>query len=338
MTDKIDRFFPSIKNTEKITVSHLLSHRSGIPNFTDQEDYPQWNTQRKTEQELPAIMAKGGSDFEPGSKAQYSNSNFVLLSFILQKIYHQEFAQILNDKIIRVIGLKNTDFGKKINTKDRACSYRFKEHWEKEAETDLSIPPGAGAIAASPADLVKFANTLFNGGLISTKDPELMKTIKDNFGMGLFQIPFYDKTGYGHSGEIDGFHSVFSFFPGDKVCFALFSNGLNCVLNDISIAVLSAVYNKEYEIPTFKSSEMTSEELDKYTGVYASSQLPMKITVTKNNKTLIAQATGQPSFPLEATGKDKFKFDQALLVMEFNPAEKTMILKQGGGVFNFAKE
>lgn len=42
-----------------------------------------------------------------------------------------------------------------------------------------------------------------------------------------------------------------------------------------------------------------------------SQQIPLKITVTKDNKTLVAQATGQPAFPLEATEKDKFKFDQA---------------------------
>lgn len=52
----------------------------------------------------------------------------------------------------------------------------------------------------------------------------------------------------------------------------------------------------------------------------------------------MAQATGQPAFPLEATEKDKFKFDQAGVVIEFNPIEKTMVLKQGGGQFAFVKE
>lgn len=64
----------------------------------------------------------------------------------------------------------------------------------------------------------------------------------------------------------------------------------------------------------------------------------MKITITKNNNALIAQATGQSSFPLEATEKDKFKFDQAGIVMEFNPSEKTMLLKQRGGQFLFTKD
>jgi D-alanyl-D-alanine carboxypeptidase len=102
--------------------------------------------------------------------------------------------------------------------------------------------------------------------------------------------------------------------------------------------VLSAIYNKPYEIPEFKNINLTSEELDRYSGVYSSAQIPLKITVTKSNLSLIAQATGQSAFPLEATGKDIFRFEQAGIVMEFNPTEKKMILKQGGGQFLFTKE
>lgn len=72
--------------------------------------------------------------------------------------------------------------------------------------------------------------------------------------------------------------------------------------------------------------------------MYSSKQIPLKITITKNDKTLIAQATGQSSFALETMEKDKFKFDQAGIVLEFNPADKSMILKQSGGTFSFSKE
>jgi hypothetical protein len=102
--------------------------------------------------------------------------------------------------------------------------------------------------------------------------------------------------------------------------------------------VLSAVYNKPYDMPDFKSFNLTSEDLDKYLGIYSSTQFPLKITITKDSATLIAQATGQSSFPLKATDKDIFKFDQAGLVLEFIPLDKTMILKQGGGQYTLKKE
>lgn len=339
LTDKIDTYFPTIKNANKISISDLLYHRSGIHNFTEDEDFLKWNTEKKSENEMIEIISKGGSDFEPGTKGEYSNSNFILLSYILQNICKKDYAQLLDEQIIKPIGLKNTYFGKKTNIKDNECySYSFKGNWVKEAETDMSIPMGAGGIVSTPGDLTRFADALFSGKLISTKDLELMETLKDNYGMGLFKIPFYDKFGYGHTGGIDGFNSVMGHLADDNVSIAITSNGTNFDNNQISIVLLSAVYNKPYEIPTFKTLEVTGTDLDKYLGVYSSNQIPLKITITRNDKTLIAQATGQPAFVLEATEKDKFKFEQAGLVLEFNPTDKTMILKQHGGIFSFSKE
>jgi hypothetical protein len=78
--------------------------------------------------------------------------------------------------------------------------------------------------------------------------------------------------------------------------------------------------------------------MDKYLGIYSSTQMPLKITITKNDSTLIAQATGQSSFPLEATEKDKFQFEQAGIIMEFNTDKNELTMKQGGGSVLFTKD
>ncbi len=141
LTTKINLYFPEIKNAEKITISNLLNHRSGIHNFTDDESYLTWLTQKKSEKDLVTIIKNGGSDFEPDSKGEYSNSNYVLLSFILEKVYEKSYSDILNEKIIKPIGLKNTFLGKKIDLKNNESnSYKYENGWEKEPETDLSIP------------------------------------------------------------------------------------------------------------------------------------------------------------------------------------------------------
>ncbi len=335
----IETYFPTIKNAEKITIKHLLTHRSGIHNFTDDKDYLTWNTQPRTEKEMVEIITKAGSDFEPGTKAEYSNSNFVLLSYILEKTFHQSYAGLLQKYIVQPVGLKNTRFGGKINPEKGECkSYSFLGNWNLEPETDMSIPTGAGGIVSTPVDLVKFSDALFGGKLVKPETLEMMKTMEDNFGMGLFKIPFYDRMAYGHTGGIDGFSSVFACFSDGNISYALTSNGTNFNNNNISIAVLSAVYGKTYDIPEFSTYHITTEELDKYLGEYTSKEIPLIISVTKVSNTLIAQATGQSAFPLEATEKDKFKFDQAGVVLEFNPAEKTMVLKQGGGQFLYTKE
>jgi CubicO group peptidase (beta-lactamase class C family) len=339
LNQTIDKYFPNIKNADKIKISHLLYHRSGIHSFTDDKEYLTWNTQPKTENEMLEIIVKGGSDFEPDSKSVYSNSNFVLLTFIVEKAFVKPFGALVTEYISKPAGLKNTGLGSKIETKNNECkSYRFTDQWNAEPETDISIPLGAGGIVSTPTDLVKFSDALFSGKLVSKESLEQMKTINGNFGMGLFKIPFYDKTGYGHTGGIDGFTSVFSHFTDGNISYAMISNGTNFNNNNISIAVLSAVYGKNFDIPEFDIYKPAPEELDQYTGVYSSTQIPLKITITKGSTNLVAQATGQSAFPLEATEKDKFKFDQAGVVMEFNPVEKSMILKQGGGEFMYKKE
>jgi D-alanyl-D-alanine carboxypeptidase len=339
LNQTINKYFPEIKYADKIKISQLLYHRSGIHSFTDDEDYLTWNTRPKTEKELLEIIVKGGSDFEPDSKSSYSNSNFVLLTFILEKCFNKPYGDLVIEYITKPTGLKYTALGGKIDTKNNECkSYRFNDQWNAEPETDISIPLGAGGIVSTPTDLVKFSDALFSGKLVSKESLEQMQTINGQYGMGLFKIPFYDKTGYGHTGGIDGFTSVFSHFADDNISYALTSNGTNFNNNNISIAVLSAVFEKPFDIPEFKTLKISPEELDQYIGIYASAQIPLKITITKGKENLVAQATGQSAFPLEATEKNKFKFDQAGVVMEFNPAEKTMVLKQGGGEFLYKKE
>lgn len=339
LNQTIDKWFPAITNSKKITVKQLLSHRSGIHNFTNDADYLTYNTQPKTEKQMVEIITKGNSEFEPDSKAEYSNSNYVLLTYILEKTFKKSYSDLLQEHIVKPIELTNTYVFGKINPSKNECnSYTFSGTWKLETETDYTIPLGAGAISSTATDLTKFADALFGGKLLKSESLEIMKTIKEGFGIGLFKIPFYKSIGYGHNGGIDGFSSVYAHFPDDKISYALISNGMNFNRNDISIAVLSAVYGKEYEIPVFTTFKLTSEDLDKYLGVYASKQIPLKITITKDGTSLIAQGTGQPAFPIEATDKDKFKFDQAGAKFEFNPTEKTMILFQGGGQINFTKE
>ena len=79
-------------------------------------------------------------------------------------------------------------------------------------------------------------------------------------------------------------------------------------------------------------------DLDHYAGTYASAQIPLKITFTREGNALKAQATGQPAFPLDAVSKDVFKFDQAGIRVEFDAGQPTFTLKQGGGSFAFKKE
>jgi len=339
LKQNINRFFPKITGAKEISIGNLLNHRSGIHNYTNDTSYFNYYTASKSQKEMLEIIQASGSDFKPNSKAEYSNSNYILLSFILEKIYKKSYEELLDIKIIQPQGLKNTYFGKKLElAKNECASYRFSGKWELEKETNSSVSLGAGGIVSTTEDLLFFISNLFEGKIINTASLEQMTKLEDGYGMGIFPVPFYDKKGFGHTGGIDGFSSFLYIFPEEKISIALTSNGSRFNNNDIGIAALSDCFDKSFTLPSFYAVELRSEDLDKYLGSYVNPEIPIKISITKDSLSLIAQATGQPSFTLELIGKDSFEFSPAGVEIQFIPQKNLLILKQGGGEFTFTRE
>jgi len=339
LDDTIDGYFPKVKNADKITIGNMLNHRSGIFSFTSDETYLDWNTAPKSKAELIDIVNNYDSAFEPNSKSEYSNSNYVLLSFILEEIYKKSYADLVNEKIIQPLGLTNTYYGGKINIANNEChSYSYSGNWEAETETDMSIPTGAGAMVSNPSDLNKFIEALFAEKLINKGSLDQMINMVDGYGMGSFEFPYNDKKAYGHTGGIDGFSSFLGHFPKENLSLALCSNAANYNSNDIMLAALASFFGDAYEVPTFEMIAITAEELAPYLGVYATDAMPLKLTFTTKNNLLVIQATGQPEFVLETKGNHVFEQQKIGAVFTFLPEENAVILAQGGGEYKFVKE
>jgi D-alanyl-D-alanine carboxypeptidase len=140
----LDKFYPEIQNAPKITIGMMLTHHSGLHNFTSDPVYMTYMLSPQTHQQMVARMALMKPDFEPGSKGQYSNTNFVLLSYIIEKITNKSYPELVKERIINKIGLKDTYYGVKTNTgNNEALSYMYDGKWKKFVETDMSIPSGA---------------------------------------------------------------------------------------------------------------------------------------------------------------------------------------------------
>ncbi|MGI9055144.1 MAG: serine hydrolase domain-containing protein [Pyrinomonadaceae bacterium] len=341
LDDTLDKFFPEIPKAKKITVAQMLDHHSGIHNITDDaEHYYSYYRRPQTHEQMLAIIAKTKPDFEPGAKAAYSNSNYILLGYIVEKVTGKSYKDALDERIVSKINLADTFYGGKINgANNESNSFDFLNgSWKILAETDMSIPGGAGGIVSTPTDLTKFITALFDGKLVSQKSLDRMKTITDGYGSGILQFPFDDKKLFGHTGGIDGFGSMLAYQPEEKLSVAYISNGTVYPVNNIMLAALAVYYNKPFEIPSFKLLEFSAEELAKFTGVYATPAIPIKISITAEGSTLFGQATGQGKFPLEAITKNKFKFEQAGIEIEFDTEKSTMTLKQGGQTFVFTKD
>lgn len=336
LNQTIDKFFPNLINANKITIEHLLYHRSGIKNYTNNRQYSNWCTQKKTKDELLNIINAEGVEFEPNTKANYSNSNYVLLTYVLENVFNQQYANLLNNLIVKPLNLKNTYYGKAINVDNNEClSYNYTHTWQVHTQTDMSVPQGAGAIVSTSDDLVQFSHALFSGKIISQASLDKMQSLQDRYGAGLFMFPFYNHKAFGHTGGIDAFTSSFSYFKDADVSYAMVCNGSNYNNNDVSIAVLSAVFNRNYKIPEFKTYTVKADELDKYLGKYTSTEIPFVIHIKKENDTLIANEKKFGDCRLIATDEDEFNFYKLGIVLEFNTEKKQLLLTQNGRTYKF---
>ncbi len=339
LEDNIIKFFPSIKNADKITIGQLLSHRSGIGNFTSDDTFTQWRTSPRTKKEMLDIIKAAGSNFSPDSTAQYSNSNYVLLTYILEDVYKQPFDKILNKKIIKKGGLKNTHNGKKINpAKNEANSYIFRENWIKDAETEASISLGAGAIVSTAKDVNTFIEALFRGEVISLENLELMKPKGGNIGMGLLLPPYNNKSGFGHNGSIDAFTSFFAHFPKDNVTYSITSNGSNMNMNSINETIIKAINNEAFEIPVFNTINIATESLDQYLGTYVNENAPFNLIITRIGNTLQVQPTNQPVFDLTVKELHTYVYEKRNVVIQFNPEKNTLNFQMGERNMDFTRE
>ena len=356
---KLNRFYPKIPNAEKISIYDLLHHRTGIVDFVNQDStFHKVLDKKHSKEDILKVITSYEPLFEPGSKYQYSNSNFFILGCIIEKLTKKSYAENLQNRIVKKAELgtyenktemtakgavTNKVFVPTTYYKEEATNTANKEsysyyfdgtNWVKSLENHNSIPFASGGITSTTADLTKFIYALFNGKLVNQASLDQMKEIKEGYGKALIQFPFGERRFYGHGGRIENFSSMLGYYPTEKLSFSLISNGDNFVQNDIIIGILSIYYKMPFPFPQFM--KMDKAELAKFTGTYASKDIPLKITISEKNGELSAQATGQGAFPLTFKEETTFVFAAAGIEMVFG--DKSFVLIQGGMKFNFTKE
>ena len=248
LSDTLDKFFPQIPNAGKITIAHILTHRSGIHDFIREPDFRAWSLSARTKDETLAFIARGKPDFEPGEKRNYSNASFVILGYIVEKVAGEPYGKVLKKRITGKLGLKDTyaGTGKTDVSKKESFSYSYTGDWKQHEEMDLSVPGGAAAIISTSSDLAKFYHALFDGKLISQESVNQMKN-----GIGMSEQKVGGKTVYGQSGSTDGFRSTVFYQPEEKLAVAYTANARVYSTTSIFSGVLDIYYNKPFEIPTF---------------------------------------------------------------------------------------
>lgn len=340
LSTPLTRFFPRIKNSSRISIESMLNHSSGIYNFTNTDEYLTYQYKPLSRDELYQRILEFGSSFDPGEKADYSNSNYVLLSIIAEKVTKKSFDELIQEMICKPIGLQDTYFGGKISTSNNeTSSYKKVKKWERQKETDMSILLGAGAVVSTASDINKFLNAFFNDKIVTSDSRKKMMKIENGYGLGLFKTPYESKVSYGHNGGIDGFQSMAYYMPEENVSITYLSNGTDYDVKSIFLDALGIYFNKGKDLPSFLPvMKLKESDLDKYLGKYKSDSLPIELNIFKSGANLVGQATGQQDFILDAFDVHKFKFEPGRLEIEFFPAESRLVLIQGGKEYKMIRE
>ncbi|WP_417445469.1 serine hydrolase domain-containing protein [Kangiella sp.] len=341
---KLSKFYPKVKNADKITIKHLLNHQSGIFNYTGEPDFINYVFLPKDKDFLVKRIESFDSVFEPGEKAEYSNSGYLLLGFIAEDIENKSYAKIVEERISQPYDLNDTYYGSTINNKNgEVDSFEYKGKWGKMAQWNMNIPGAAGALVSNADDLNKFFNLLFDGTIISEQSLQTMTSMDMKYGLGIFETSYGEEDnklkGYWHNGGIEAFRTHLAHYPDKDLTVVLLSNGLRYDMREIYEAMLDAYHGKTVEEPEFgEPIDLTEDQLAPLVGNYSSDTFPLDIKLSVKDGQLYAQATGQGEFPLTAYPDDKFEYIEAGIEMRFDRDIDQFVLIQGGQGYAFTKE
>ena len=292
LTDKLSRYYRGFPYGDSITIENLLSHTSGLHNFTEQDT----SIRETDERRMVAYLKTLQPDFAPGTNWHYSNSGYVMLGYIIQKVSGMSYWQAVRKYIFQPLQMKDSGFDFAHMSGNKAIGYDVLNDAVKEpaAVTDSTVPFSAGAIYSTVKDLYRW-----HAGLQSYKvvDSSLMNkayrpSTLHNYGYGWQTDSIYGKKMVSHSGSITGFGSNFARIPEDDICIAVLSNrgGSTFDVQHITDRLLAILYQQPYSIPVKRVPVTLNENiLKRYTGTYEIAEIHLTVEMSINNDLLIAQ-------------------------------------------------
>lgn len=345
--DKLNKYFPDYPDGDKITIENLLTHTSGIFNYTEDTSFSIIAmTQHQDRKAMMRVFKNRMTGIEPGSNFYYSNSNYLLLGYIIEDLTGKTYYNALRSMILDPLGMKNTgcDFAG-LKSKNKAIGYFSIDdgRGDNAPIIDSSVSYAAGCIYTTVSDLNKWAAAVHRKQLLTAEDWQLVTTVyKQNYGYGWMLGEAMGKKSIGHNGGIHGFVSNMFMMPDDASTVILISNKMDDEHSQIRRNITAILNDKKPELPEFKTEiKLNPVYFKDYIGVYTLAP-GFEITISQEGDALYAQATGQKKLRLYAERKDFFFFKVVDAQISFmrNDAQVVdkLALRQNGRIMNAPKK
>ena len=212
--DPLSKYIPDYPNGDKIKIYNLLNHTSGIHDYVDLAESIESGNHTYTLGEIIQLFKDQPFDFDTGTEFGYSNSNYILLGYIIEKVSKKKYEDFMEENILKPLKLNNTGFlSNKSIVKDKAIGYytidNNKNEYEKVINSEGALMSSAGGIYSTVEDLYRWEDALFAETIINKNSlNEMFKLGLSSYGYGwsIDESIKGNKSVY-HSGKLSGYTS-----------------------------------------------------------------------------------------------------------------------------------
>jgi CubicO group peptidase (beta-lactamase class C family) len=330
VSDKLNKYFPGYLKGDSITIEQLLTHTSGIYNYTNDGNFMANEvTKPASREKIMALFKDKPLDFSPGTSWSYSNSGYSLLGYIVEEVTKKSYEESVRKYIFTPLHMTHSGFDfTYLKNNEKATGY-FKLNGKDTLGApvvDSTVSFSAGAIYSTTGDLYLWHKALQQNIILSKAQQEKAYTpVKNNYGYGWIIDSTEGKRRVSHGGGIHGFTTNIARVPEDDICIVLLSNASDPTLQDMTKSIFAILYGKEYELPKDRTViKLSTEKLRQYEGEY---EIKPGLNVIMNIKDgeLIAAPTGQPTAIMYAEKEDFFFLKSDDIQIEFTRDDKKAI-------------
>jgi len=248
--DALHAYLPEYNFPGTITLRMLLTHTSGLADFTSFAQYPSWAINGASEATVLTAVSQASLEFPPGTQWSYSNSNYFVLGAVIEKVSGQSYPANLAEYFFQPLALTSTSFSLPPSAQSATGYTLDGQNVVPALDVDRSAPFAAGALSSNVADLVAWDNALIHGKVVSpasftemTTPVGVSVTAGTPYGFGLGLRTFNSRPTIWHNGLINGFTADTNVLLDTGFAVVVLTNTDAANPDAIALQIMSAVCN-----------------------------------------------------------------------------------------------
>ncbi|MDX1479756.1 MAG: serine hydrolase domain-containing protein [Saprospiraceae bacterium] len=273
LADPLSKFVPDHTRGDAITLHHLLTHTSGIPNVNG---LPVYHALEQQTNDLPGLITHFKHlplRFEPGERYGYSNSNYNLLAYIVEEVSGQNFGEFLSTRFFAPLGMDHTGHPGRHPREQVSIVPGYEavgvNDKQRARQINWSVKTGNGSLYSTTHDLHRWTQAFLSGQVVSPESRDQMLTEHtDNVGYGWFIRPRHDRPQFHINGRSPGYTAVISVYPQEELCIIILSNNYVPVPTQMSIDIAGIMFGMPVEPPIAGDGSVPPDVAPQVSGGY----------------------------------------------------------------------